>query len=436
MRIVQLTPGTGSFHCGTCMRDNGLVVELRRQGHEAVMAPLYLPPTLDEASTAEGVPLFYGGVNVYLQQKSAIFRHTPRWLDKVLDAPKLLLAAGKRAGMTSARELGELTLSMLRGEEGKQAKELDRLLDWLAAEMNPEVVCLSQSLLIGMARRIRQRTNAAIVCTLQGEDSFLDSLPGTMSREAWDILSERAADVDAFIAPSQYYADLMRTRARLPVERVHVVSNGINLEGYSAVERVPNPPVLGYLARLSPVKGLDQLVEAFVLLRARGRVANLKLRVAGTQTDADLPFVERMKARLAEKGLLGEAEFLPNLDRAEKIGYLQSLSVLSVPVLYGESFGLYVIEALAAGVPVVQPRHGAFPELVEATGGGVVCEPGDPVALAEAIEALLLDPEKRARHATAGRRAVLENFSVERMAQGVLRVFEHARRHRAAEKVG
>src|SRR5215210_6613717 len=167
MRIIQITPGTGSFFCGTCLRDNALVAELRRQGHDALMVPLYLPMVVDEAPTAGDTPLFYGGVNVYLQQKSALFRKSPRWLDRLLDTPGVLSFAASRAGSTEARELGDLTVSTLRGEEGNQIKELDRLAEWLT-ETGPEVVCLSNALLVGMARRVKERTGAAIVCTLQG----------------------------------------------------------------------------------------------------------------------------------------------------------------------------------------------------------------------------------------------------------------------------
>src|SRR5438094_2812341 len=199
MRIIQITPGTGSFYCGTCLRDNALVAELRRQGHDALMVPLYLPLTVDEPPTAGDTPLFYGGVNVYLQQKSALFRKSPRWLDRLFDTPGVLRLAASRAGSTEARELGDLTVSTLRGEEGRQLKELDRLAGWLA-EMQPEVVCLSNVLLIGLARRIREKTGAAIVCTLQGEDSFLDSLPGEDRDAAWRGLAERAAEGGALIA--------------------------------------------------------------------------------------------------------------------------------------------------------------------------------------------------------------------------------------------
>ena len=431
MRILQLTPGTGSFFCGTCIRDNALTLALRAQGHDALMVPLYLPPALDEVSAAEGAPLFYGGINVYLQQKSGLFRKTPRWVDRLLDSPTALKGAARRAGMTQAHELGDLTVSMLRGENGHQTKELDRLADWLASDDGrADVVILSNALLMGLARRIKAQTGALIVCTLQGEDTFLDSLPELDRDAAWRTLAERASDVDAFIAVSRYHADLMTARASLPPDRVHVVYNGILLDGYAP--RPPSapdaPPVLGYLARMCPPKGLETLVEAYIALRKRDRVKNLQLRVAGAQTAADEPFVARLRARLDAEGLGGDTAFFSNVSRDEKIAFLHGLSALSVPATYGESFGLYVIEALAAGVPVVQPRHAVFPELLAATGGGVLYDlVDDPHALADTIENLLSDPEAARELGEAGRRTVFENFSVEAMARNVLAVIDRAK---------
>lgn len=425
MRIIQLTPGTGSFYCGTCLRDNALVTALRKLGHDALMIPLYLPPALDEAASTENAPVFYGGVNVYLQQKSSLFRKTPRWLDSLLDAPALLKAAGSRAGMTTPDQLGDLTLSTLRGEDGNQAKELDRLVEWLAADGKADVVCLSNILLLGLARRIRRETGAAVVCTLQGEDYFLDLLPEPFRSQCWETLAERARDVDGYIAVSRYYGEEMIRRARLPKERVHPVYNGIALDGYPTTARTQpqQPPVLGFLSRMCALKGLETLVDAYILLRAADRIKGLRLRVAGTKTAADDAYVEGLQARLAAEGLQNETEFLPNISREEKLAFLQGLSVLSVPATYGESFGLYVIEALAAGTPVVQPRHAAFPELLAETGGGLLCEPDDPKALAATLEELLCDPDRALALGEQGRQTVHARFHVDRMAQEVADCF-------------
>lgn len=423
MRIVIVTAGTGSFYCGTCMRDNALAVELRRQGHDAILVPLYLPPALDEPSAGADAPQFFGGINVYLQQASSLFRRTPRWVDRLLDSPPMLRMAAKRAAMTQAKDLGELTLSTLRGEEGNQAKELDRLIDWLNKDFRPDVVCLSNALLIGLGKPIKERTGAAVFCTLQGEDAYLDALPEPHRTEAWRLLGESARGLDGLIAVSKYHADLMTERAGLPKELVHFVYNGIRLDGFEPRSDAPNPPVIGYLARMSEAKGLDDLVGAFILLRKRPSMAHVRLCVAGSVTAADEDFVARLRKRLDEAGLAGEAQFLPNVTREVKIEFLRGLSVLSVPATYGESFGLYLIEAWACGVPVVQPRHAVFPELIEVTGAGLLCEADDPVSLADTLEELLLAPTHADEMGQRGREAVETYFTAEAMAKGVLNVF-------------
>ena len=118
MKIVQVTAGTGSFYCGTCLRDNALVAGLKGLGHETLMIPLYLPIVTDEPAQSNGAQTFYGGVNVYLQQKSPIFRKTPRWFDRIFDSTTILGWSAKKAARTQATQLGPLTLSILKGEEG------------------------------------------------------------------------------------------------------------------------------------------------------------------------------------------------------------------------------------------------------------------------------------------------------------------------------
>jgi glycosyltransferase involved in cell wall biosynthesis len=263
---------------------------------------------------------------------------------------------------------------------------------------------------------------------LQGEDTVLDALPEAQRVVTWQALAERAAEADLFVAPTHYFGNRMSERLGLPTDRVRVVHNGINLDGFQMLSaecgvRNEGTPVLGYFARMCREKGLDTLVDAYIVLKQRDRVKNLKLRIGGGCGPSDKPFVDALRERLKTHGLLGDVEFHPNLDRAGKQAFFHSLSVFSVPALYGEAFGLYVIESLAAGVPVVQPRHAAFPELVEATGGGVLCEPGNVNSLADAIEQLLLSPEKARQLGEAGRRAVQKKFSAETMAKEMVEVF-------------
>jgi glycosyltransferase involved in cell wall biosynthesis len=429
MHLVQITPGAGAMYCGNCFRDNALVRELRHLGHEVTMVPLYLPLTLDESDESAATPIFFGGISVYLEQKSTLFQRAPNWLRRLLASRKLLAWAGGRAAKTKAAEVGEMMLSMLRGEAGRQARELDELIAWLKTQPRPDVICLSNALLVGMARKLKTELGATIFCTLQGEDAFLDGLPDSHRARAWQLLCERAADVDHFIAPSRYFRDLMTRRLGLPPANVSVVYNGISLDGYEVRGQKSEvgkraAPVLGYLARMSPDKGLDTLVEAFILLKQRGQVARLKLQIGGSCGPGDEGFVKGLRKRLAAAGYLGEVAFFPNLSRAEKLDFLKGLTVFSVPALYGEAFGLYLIEALAAGIPVVQPRHAAFPELVTATGGGLLAEPGDAKSLAAKIEELFLNPDQAGALALAGQTAVREKFTTAGMARETLRVFE------------
>ncbi len=427
LRIVQLTPGAGKMFCGACLRDNALVAALRSLGHSVVMAPLYLPMTLDEDDQSLGAPMFYSGINVYLEQQSAIFRHAPGWLHRMLASPALLKLASGAAANTRAIELGDLTISMLRGEDGNQARELDALIKWLRVE-KPDVVCLSNVLLAGMARRIRQELRIPVLCSLQGEDYFLDALPPADRQLAWKTTAERAADIDLFIAPSRYFADIMAQRLGIPPDRMTTLANGISLEGYDTPTpaKPTAPPVLGFFARMCLDKGLDLLVRAFIRLKKRDELRNLKLRVGGSCGPSDQPLVDSLRATLAAEGLLGDVDFCPNLSRAEKVSFLRSLSVFSVPAPWKEAFGLYVIESLAAGVPVVQPDQGAFPELIAATGGGVLCAPHDEAALTDALGSLLLAPQRTQAMGRAGRAAVFEQFNVQTMARQMAEICSRA----------
>lgn len=424
MNILQITPGAGSMYCGACFRDNALVGAFRQMGHSAVLLPLYLPLTLDEPDQSRGAPLFFGGINVYLQEKSALFRRLPRVLTRWLDFPPLLKWSGRFASRTRPEDVGGLAISMLKGESGNQAKEMEFLLDWLRQQPRPDVINLSNVLLIGLARRLRRELRVPVAATLQGEDAFLDALPEKNRVQAWQILRDRATEVDQFIAPSRYFGELMRNRMGFDQSKLRIAPNGIRLDGYEPTDAPDNPPVLGFFARMCKDKGLDTLVQSFLLLKQREKTKHLRLKIGGGLGTADEPFVRRLKARLKQHGCSDSAEFCPNLSREEKIVFLRQLTVFSVPALYGESFGLYVLEALAAAIPVVQPRHAAFPEILDATQGGILCEPGDSQSLADGVESLLLNPKKAREMGERGRQAVCQNYSVSAMAQRIAAIYK------------
>lgn len=424
MKIVHIVPGTGgTFYCQNCLRDMALIGALRRRGHDVLVVPMYLPVRLDETELSTDTPIFFGGINVYLQQKFGLFRHTPRWLDHVLDARWILRRAAKREGSTDPASLGDMTLSMLRGRHGHQGKELDRLTAWLAEHEQPDVVHLSNSLLIGLAQALRERLGVPICCTLQDEDTWLDAMEPKYSRLCWDAMAARDPDVAAYIVVSDWYARQMHDRMGVADDRLHRVHIGLDLSAFEAAMLPFEPPVIGYLSRLGKAQGLEQLVDAFITIKAHPQLKQVKLRATGGITALDRAFVAHLREKLRAAGILEDVEFLEHFGDADRRAFLQSVSVLSVPVPEGEAFGTYIIEALASGVPVVEPNVGAFPELVKATGGGRIYDQANPAGLAEALTALLLDPEGATALGARGREAVLERFTADAMAERVEKVY-------------
>lgn len=426
MRIVQVVPGSGdNFYCENCLRDIALVKAIHKLGHDVLMVPLYLLIGLDGSDDVSSAPIFFGGVNVYLQQKSALFRKTPRWVDRLFDLPGLLKWVGRRAGMTSARDLGQATISMLRAEQGRQVKELERFVEWLSTSENrPDIVCLSNVLLAGLARRIKEKVGVPVLCLLQDEDGFLDGFEPPYAQQAWEVAAERSNDIDGFISVSKYCADVMQKRLRISEDRMYVVYMGILLDGYEPAQSMPAVPTIGYLSRMCPDKGLDTLVEAFAIVKTNPRLGSTKLRVAGGKTGYDEVFVSGIKQTLSSRNLTPDVEFLPDFDRDARLAFLKTISVLSVPEKRPVSCGLYVLEALAAGVPVVQPEIGCFGELLEMTEGGILYEPGNVKMLAAAIEKLLIDPDYAFELGRRGRQGVSEKLTVEQTAKDIVNIYQ------------
>ena len=425
MKVIHILPGSGgTFYCENCMRDSALVKALRRRGHDVVMVPMYLPIYTDDARLADESPVFFGGINCYLQQKFGLFRHTPRWLDRLFDARWLLRAAAKQAGSTRPAGLGEMTLSMLAGPDGNQAKELDRLVEWLSAEGRPDVVHVSSVLLLGLAGGLKRALRAPVVFTTMDEDTWVDAIEPPYNERCWEAMRARAADVDAFITVSDYYAGVIGGRLALTGDRLHKVPIGIDVTGLDPSPTPPATPVVGYLSRMSRKLGLEILVEAVIALKkTRPALAGLKLRAMGGKTGDDEAFVESLRRRVQAEGLAADFEFLDEIDRDHRVAFVRSLTAMCVPMPGGEAFGTFILESLAAGVPVVQPRLGGFTELVERTGGGTLYEPNDAPTVAQAIEAMLSDPPRARALGVAGREAVLRDYTVERMAERTEQVY-------------
>lgn len=425
MRIVYLTAGAAGMYCGSCLHDNALAKALIAQGHDALLVPTYTPLLTDETSVARD-QLFYGGLNVYLQQVLPLARWVPKWSDNFLSSPRLVRWIARRAMGTTAEKLGGLTVSMLQGRDGNQRKEVDRLVDWLSRDIRPDAILFSNLLIGGAIPEIRRRIGSPIVVILQGDDAFFDQLPEPFASQAIKLLQQLSREVDLFLVHSRAYGLRMQERLALRPDQWRVVPLMLDTADFIHLERPllesGHAPRVGYLARLAPEKGLDVLAEAFVQLAAR--LPDVRLEIAGWLGSQNHDYWQGIQKRLADAGLSERFRYWGSVDRAGKLEFLRSIDVLSVPATHFEPKGLFVLEALAAGVPVVLPEHAAFPELIERLGGGVLVPPGDTAALVGALQELLTDLPSARALGGEGRRRVLEHATTAHEARQLIETLQ------------
>jgi glycosyltransferase involved in cell wall biosynthesis len=419
MHIALITAGGAGMFCGSCMHDNTLARALLSAGQEVSLIPTYTPIRVDERDVSRH-KVFLGGINVYLDAVVPLWRRLPRALVRWLDAPAVIRLLNRIPFSVDASKLGRLTVALLEGDHGPEAREIDELVRYLGSDLKPDVICFSNALLAGVLPRLRQEFPGRIFCLLQGDDIFLDALVEPWRRQALQLLRGHATLVDGFLVHSAYYRDFMAGFLQLPLDRMHVVPLGIDLDGHDGLpkETPGDPFTIGYFARICPEKGLHQLVEAFRILHKDH--PRTRLLAAGYLGARDKAYFEDLLRNAADLGSAFCYAGSPP-DHASKVAFLKSLDVLSVPTVYREPKGLYILEALANGIPVAQPRHGAFPELLEATGGGLLADPGDAAALARQLAELVVNPRLRFELAQRGHAAVHQRFDPRTMAEATVR---------------
>jgi glycosyltransferase involved in cell wall biosynthesis len=181
---------------------------------------------------------------------------------------------------------------------------------------------------------------------------------------------------------------------------------------------------VGFLARLAPEKGLHVLAESYLHLRSETAFGPSALEAAGYLAPEHRGYLRAIERRMKEAGLDREFHYRGELDRAAKIDFLRSLDVLSVPATCDEPKGISLLEAMASGVPVVQPRRGAFPEILERTGGGILVEPGGSASLGDGIYGLWKEPALAAELGRRGAAGVRANFTASQMAARALVAYQ------------
>ena len=348
------------MYCGSCLRDNAMATELMKRGHDVLLLPVYTPTLTDEPNVSTD-HVVLGGISAYLEQYVPLFRRTPRWLDRLWDSKTALNLATRRSISTNPKMLGEMTVSVLKGEGGFQRKEIDKFIDWVKDEAPPDVVSLPYTLLLGLAQPIKQALNAPILCTLQGEDLFLDNLQEPYRTQSLDLIRDHLPHVELFLSVSEYYANFMPGYLGIPREKIRVVPIGINPEGFELRHADRGGPfTVGFFGRIALEKGLHVLAEAYCIARESGELREARLEAAGYIAPDSKPYLESIQKRLHDAGLGNEFHYRGVLERADKIAFLRGLDVMSMPATYDEPKGVSLLEAMACGVPLVQPRRGSF----------------------------------------------------------------------------
>ncbi|HLN19552.1 MAG TPA: glycosyltransferase family 4 protein [Bacteroidales bacterium] len=425
MKIVYLITGSGgSFYCGNCYRDMIYLRAIRKvPGTSASAIPLYLPP--DNSVKNDGLDhnVFFGAISLYVREKVPFMRNMPSFFDKILDSPPMLKMASKRAGTTRTEGMEGMTLNMITGKNAFPEKELDRLLGYISKEGKPDIIHLSNALIIGLARQIRTKMDVKIVCSLLNEDDWINDMAEPWQSQAWKMIAAESPNVDAFITPSNYYRDFFMMKTGVPGEKIEVIPLAVDDQIIVEIDKKDNWPSIGYFCRVSSHNGFDKLVDAFIKLRSEQIMPGLSLHVSGGYTSDDKPFIKRQIKKINKAGLSESVRFYPEFLGDSKKDFFSSIDALSVPVRKYDGYGLYLLEANAAGIPVIQPATGAFPEIIETTGGGVVYESDDIETLANSIFQTLSDRKQLDELGCSGKDAVRKKLSLEKMSIGLSGVY-------------
>lgn len=436
MNIMHIIPGSGgSFYCGNCLRDSKYVQALRKSEHKVVKVPMYLPLFADEHDLSREIPVFYGAISIYLKQLFPIFRKAPGWIDRALNSKPMLKLASRFAGSTRAKGLEEMTVSMLLGEEGQQKDELQKMIDWIVENCAPDVIHLSNALLLGLAQQLGERLNVPVICSLQDEDVWVDVMKPSAAESVWKLMSKKADHVTKFISVSEYYAGAMKKNMSLPEEKVTSVHIGVDPSDYTFKPVKEKNRNIGFVSRMCYENGLDILVDAFILLKQKQGFEDVNLVLTGGSTGDDKKYLSDIRSRIRAHGLNHQLEFHEDFEEQGLREYFEKVTVVSVPVRNGEAFGIYLLECMVSGIPVVQPALGAFPEIVGLTGGGVIYRENTPETLAGALEKLLSDPDEIDRLSRNGKEGVDKHFHIDVQAERMVEVYENAIRAKTTRKI-
>jgi glycosyltransferase involved in cell wall biosynthesis len=427
MKIVYLITGSGgSFYCGNCYRDMLFLRAIRKvPGTEASAIPLYLPPDKTTSESGFDTKVFFGAISMYLREKVGFLKNMPSFLDKFFDSPVFLKMASKQAGATRTEGYEELTLNMIEGDNAFRKEEVERLVKYLNVNGKPDIIHLSNALILGLARQLKTRMNIRVVCSLLNEDDWIDDMVEPYRSKAWEMIAKESVYVDAFVTPSKYYKDLFMCKTGLKGDSIHVVPLGFDAEFPVQSRKEPRPPAIGFFSRVNRHNGIDKIVDAFIILKKKDLIPGLTLNICGGYTGDDKPFISKQISKIRDNDLQKFVKIYPEFQGLSKLKFFNDVDLVSVPVRKYDGYGLYIIEANNAGIPVVQPATGAFPEIINTTKGGITYSPDTVEELADALSRMLADEKQREDLGKTGRINVKTFLSLDKMSRGLEEVYKN-----------
>jgi glycosyltransferase involved in cell wall biosynthesis len=428
MKVVYLITGSGgSFYCGNCYRDMLYLRAIRKvPGISAKAIPLYLPPARNNTESGFDKEVFFGAISMYLREKVRIFRNMPIFLEKIFDSAPFLKLAARQAGTTRTEGFENLTLNMIEGDNAFRKDEMDRLVKYLLKDGKPDIIHLSNALILGLARQLKKRMNVKIVCSLLNEDDWIDDMVEPFRGRAWNMIAKESVYVDSFVTPSMYYKEMFTGKTGLKGDNIFVVPLGFDPEQFDMPRNENHPPALGYFCRINRHNGFDKLADAFIRLKSEDLVPGLTLNVCGGFTGDDKPFIAAQLKKIKEHGFRNSVRIYPEFQGNKKMEFFNNVDVISVPVRKYDGYGLYILEANSAGIPVVQPATGAFPEIIGITGGGITYSPDTIEELSVALLKMLNDKVLRDEMGNTGSIRVRKELSLDRMSEGLSGVYNKA----------
>ncbi|MEA2003625.1 MAG: glycosyltransferase family 4 protein [archaeon] len=317
----------------------------------------------------------------------------------------------------------EILRSLEFGADGKLRREVMSFENRLKKD-NIRLLNTTSLLWSKVSSDIKENLGIIDVATIQGYDMIYSVYKDEYKKEIESLLRENVKNTDGFIGISEYYSRKASSDLKIPLKKINVIYNGINLEKYRPVDvKRDKRFIITFLGRMDIKKGgLNLIVAAKHLIDAG--YTNFSVNIVGSIDRRDSEYIAILQNYISLFKLSNVIEIKTDVTLDEKINILNKSDVLVYPTLFPEPFGLVPIEAMACGTPVILPDHGAFPEIIRETKGGLLFRSNDTYDLAKKIIILMESEDKRMELSKDGLEAVRQKFGAKLMADKVLKVYD------------